>query len=592
MPRLVTDKFKIHIAEQIVESVSEIDPTNLYLFIGKTDQWEDENDPPAPTLSIANTHFRYWDDILSAKKITPSDLKHVVPRIEWSFSSNYTAYSHDNNELFDQDFYVVTDDYNVYKCLQNNLSNGSSTVKPTGNGLSIIESSDGYKWKFMYSIKPNDILKFSNEDFIPVQKVGIETIIGKQKEVEDTAIDGAIDIISKTSNGHFKVTLKSNPLGDNGEAQDFIVGETLYGQISNTSCQLISYNSGNTQIVIQPVAEKFLADEILIGLTSGARAEVLSDPISTYEFAEGIFNSVENTTSMFLSVTANNLLDNLYVNSTIYITNNAAQGEQSRIKRYDSQSRKILIDPPFAITPNTSSGYIISPSIDISGDGKESKARILGNSTHGITEVVVSNKGFSYTYANSRIYANSTHGSGATAKPIIGPVGGHGKNAIEELNGRRLLLDVTLSGNEFGFFTISNDYRQFGLLRDPLNFDGNGFYTASYANQTIKLKLMEMSGRFIVDEKIYVGDTLNDSTANGTFVDFSYRDEIRLSSVFGSFTVDSYIRGETSGATAKIGIVTERDLKPYSGDILYVENKKTVQRIADQVENYKIILEF
>lgn len=592
MPRLVTDKFKIHIAEQIVESVSEIDPTNLYLFIGKSDQWDDENDPPAPTLSVANTHFRYWDDILSSKKITPSDIKHVIPRIEWSYSSNYFAYTHDVNELFDKDFYVVTDDYNVYKCLQNNFSNGFSTVKPTGNGLSIIESSDGYKWKFMYSIKPNDILKFSNEDFIPVQKVGLETIIGKQKDVEDTAVDGAIDIITKNSNGHFRVILKSNPIGDNGEAQDFITGETLFGQVSNTFSELISYTSGNTQIVVQPLAEKFLSNEIIIGLTSGARAEVLSEPISTYEFAEGNFNSVENTTSMFLSVTANNLIDNLYVNSTIYITNNAAQGEQSRIKRYDSQSRRIIVETPFSVSPNTSSGYIISPSIDIFGDGKEARGRLLGNSTHGITDTIVSNKGFNYTYANSRIYANSSHGTGATAKPIIGPVGGHGKNAIEELNGRRLMVDVTLSGNEFGFFTVSNDYRQFGLLRDPLNFDGNGFYTASYASQMVKLKLLEMSGRFILDEKVYIGDTLNDSTANGTFIDFSYRDEIRLSSVFGSFVVDSYIRGETSGATAKIGTVTERDLKPYSGDILYVENKKTVQRITDQVENYKIILEF
>lgn len=48
-------------------------------------------------------------------------------------------------------FYVVTDDFNVYKCLDNN--NGAlSTVKPTGTPVEAIKTSDGYVWKFLYNV--------------------------------------------------------------------------------------------------------------------------------------------------------------------------------------------------------------------------------------------------------------------------------------------------------------------------------------------------------------------------------------------------------------------------------------------------------
>jgi len=592
MSRLVTNKFKIHIAEQLVESLSEIDPTNLYLFIGKTDEWEDENDPPFPTKSVANTQYRYWDQMMSAKKITPSDVKHVITRIDWSFGSDYFAYAHDSNILFDNDFYVVTDEYNVYKCLQNNLSNGVSTIKPTGNGVNVIELTDGYKWKFMYSIKPQDVLKFTDDKYIPVPRVGIDTIIGRQKDVQDSAVDGALDVINKTSNGHFIVNLKDFPTNNSGEEQDFIIGEILYGQASNTFAELIYYTSGNTKIIVNPTSEKFIKDETIRGLTSESFSTVFDEPLSTYEFTSGTLTSVQNSTAMFLSFSANNTSDGLYVNSTIYITNNAGQGEQSKIIRYDSQTRKIIVDSPFKITPNTSSGYIITPTLDIKGDGSGAVGRTLGNSTHGITSTLISERGRNYTYASTEIYANNKIGSGAAAKVIIGPVGGHGKNAIEELNAHRILIDVTLNGNEFNYFTISNDYRQFGLLRDPISKEDGSFYSSSHADQTIKLKLLEMSGRFILDEKIYIGNSLNESTANGFLVDFTYRDEIRLNSTYGNFEEGLYITGEQSGATAKINYFYDKDLKPYSGDILYIENKRKVQRLSDQVENYKIILEF
>lgn len=70
-------------------------------------------------------------------------------------------------KLEDARFYVVTDEFNVYKCINNN--NGSaSTVKPTGTNVEPVISSDGYIWKFLFNVPIALRNKFLNTEYIPV----------------------------------------------------------------------------------------------------------------------------------------------------------------------------------------------------------------------------------------------------------------------------------------------------------------------------------------------------------------------------------------------------------------------------------------
>ena len=72
-------------------------------------------------------------------------------------------------------FYVLTDGFNVYKCIDNN-DNGQSTVKPTSTGTEIFETSDSYKWKFMFQIGAADRTKFLSTSYMPVRvSSGVET---------------------------------------------------------------------------------------------------------------------------------------------------------------------------------------------------------------------------------------------------------------------------------------------------------------------------------------------------------------------------------------------------------------------------------
>ena len=213
MARLVTTKFKVHNAEQFVESLGETSATNLYLFIGNVQEWDDENSPPAPNEAVANTLYSYWDQMIAAKKVTPADVKHVITRYNWQSNTAYTAYAHTNSDQLSNSFYVTTEDLNIYKCLQNNLSNGASTIKPTGTGTAVIEIADGYKWKYMYTVTSQDTLKFVTSEYIPVQK----SVDSRQIAVEDATIDGQIDIINKTGNGDFKIEFTAGPKNSSGD---------------------------------------------------------------------------------------------------------------------------------------------------------------------------------------------------------------------------------------------------------------------------------------------------------------------------------------------------------------------------------------
>ena len=65
-------------------------------------------------------------------------------------------------------FYVLTSEFNVYKCIWNG-NNAPSTVMPTTTPIdSLITTADGYKWKFMYTIPVSLRNRFLSAEWIPV----------------------------------------------------------------------------------------------------------------------------------------------------------------------------------------------------------------------------------------------------------------------------------------------------------------------------------------------------------------------------------------------------------------------------------------
>lgn len=95
------------------------------------------------------------------------------------------------------DFYVRNTYDQVFKCLLNN-NGAASTVMPeidVGGSLPenpFILTSDGYKWKYLYTIAPGLKEKFFTSDWMPVTKNNL---------VVNAAVDGRIDIVKLISGG-------------------------------------------------------------------------------------------------------------------------------------------------------------------------------------------------------------------------------------------------------------------------------------------------------------------------------------------------------------------------------------------------------
>ena len=64
-------------------------------------------------------------------------------------------------------------------------------------------------------------------------------------------------------------------------------------------------------------------------------------------------------------------------------------------------------------------------------------------------------------------------------------------------------MDVKLQQTEGFDFTVVNDFRQIGVVRDPYSFGTTSKYTGSTARQTKVVKINTNSGNFLVDERIY-----------------------------------------------------------------------------------------
>jgi hypothetical protein len=186
-------KFRVNNAEQFKESVSEPSPnTNLYLVYGKVDAWANDANADMANTSVT-TEYQIWSNMIAGKKILGNDISHVIPRFNWTANTKYIAYDHRSTNLYDGNaqFYIVTSDYNVYKCIANNNSS-NSTVEPTSiNFGSVSETSDGYIWKFMYSISDSEQLRFTTNNYIPVKTL-IANEGSLQWQVQDNAIEGAI----------------------------------------------------------------------------------------------------------------------------------------------------------------------------------------------------------------------------------------------------------------------------------------------------------------------------------------------------------------------------------------------------------------
>lgn len=237
---VVTDKLRLTNCSNFVNDVAN---GGYYIFIGLPNatalypNWDSTRPDPIDDFLYLNS---YRDNILGVKKITSSDIIRVIPKIVWTSGKKYDMYRHDYSvynttpvsssaRLYDSSYYVMNSEYRVYICINNNSlpSNSNtgtvSTQEPLHTDQSPRLESDGYMWKYLYTLSPADVLKFDSTDYISVPSNWETTTNAEISRIRDNAVSGRIEtVLIEYSNVTYPYfgTLSNVPIKGDGTSSD------------------------------------------------------------------------------------------------------------------------------------------------------------------------------------------------------------------------------------------------------------------------------------------------------------------------------------------------------------------------------------
>jgi hypothetical protein len=147
-------------------------------------------------------------------------------------------------------------------------------------------------------------------------------------------------------------------------------------------------------------------------------------------------------------------------------------------------------------------------------------------------------------------------------------------------------------GDENGIVPTDIDFRQVGIIVNP-------YSRASYpspANSAIyktttDLVLVSGTGTYLSDEIVYQGTSLATAFFKATVLSFDdATGVIRLLNTTGTPVINSTLFGDTSGTARTTTTISNPDYDIFSGHIMFVENRSSIQRSADGIEQLRFVL--
>lgn len=579
---IITRQFHTHQIDQLVESVGEAANTLYFVCAMKDTPFEDDNDIP----EFVETDWSLRSvrkEILFGIKIDPDDISTVVNRYDWTANTVYVEYN-DRVDISNSQFFVVSeefDEYHVFKCINNN--NGAvSTEKPLKSETSptddIYQTSDGYVWKFLYTIPAPTMEKFATTKYIPVlvdANVVSNAIAGS---IDHYTINSSGSGLNNYCNGSFEaISVSGNNLIHNIKSDHFTLSDTL-DYYANTSLYIDTgtgigqlrtitdyrINGANAEITIDspfsPVPDATSRFRIspklsISGDGSGAEAILNIDAAS---------NSVASVDVVFRGH------DYTYATATVLTTSNTVpsivpvispeQGHGSAVSnelfaRKISFSTKlpsdeallmtyrrvgILKDPLFRKVTMT----LAAPASYFIGETVIQTATNSNGIVSGVDGTVVELKNVYGFISNSAPVVGST--SSFSSTPVSVEINNYNQGVFE--NRPKYRIEMTYSGIGATGFEV-------GELVTQNSVSGIVSQIIAVSGATYDIFLTEMNGEFEVTEGIE----------------------------------DKTMTGSTSEAVGTITEFTAPALA-YAGDIIFIENIPPVVRAETQLEKFNIIL--
>ena len=218
MAAIITNTFKQQLIQDVYNEVYFPDSGSThkyYIGIGKSEQWDSSETVPDPVNSPRD--IRNLRAGLQSIK-SAGDLSFVIPRYNWTSGAIYQGYDDNFSAIPSNSYYVLTEDNQVFICLQQGRAAtgtiNTSTVKPTKPGTDALavkpfKTSDGYIWKFLYSIGSVRSNSYLSANFVPVEKVLDSDTLGRahtlveeeQILVQNASVPGQVIGVAVTAGG-------------------------------------------------------------------------------------------------------------------------------------------------------------------------------------------------------------------------------------------------------------------------------------------------------------------------------------------------------------------------------------------------------
>jgi hypothetical protein len=207
-----------------------------------------------------------------------------------------------------------------------------------------------------------------------------------------------------------------------------------------------------------------------------------------------------------------------------------------------------------------------------------------------ITDIIVTDAGKDYNWAN--VIISSAIGFGAHAIAPVSPIGGHGFDNVSELGCSHVMYNVEFDGSESGLVPTDIDYHQVGIVINPVSKSLNPLP----ANNTVykastELLIAAGYGTYISGETVFQGGSLETATFVATALSHNTASNVlRVINKTGSYSVNSPLYAADSKTTRTLLTVTEPDIVLPSGYLTYIENRSTITRSPDGIEQFKIVI--
>lgn len=519
--RLLTPDLSVELSKDFLSTFTNKPPL-YYAFGAKSLPYEDENVVTDPTFSVTDV-FEMYESMIFAKNITADDVSMMVRNVTWQSGQTYDYYDNSDRNLYDKNFYVVSEEpgdvYSIFKCIHNGRKlnvDGTFTIPTTfSQPLStqtsptdkFYQTADGYVWKLMTVMDRQTYEKFATSKYVPVtantavsnaatpgEVSFIEVLTGGSNynayaygTVKESQVAGDPKIFSLQTDTSLNIlTFGVNLLsGDFAIEHSAGVNKKTFFRLSNNSIWTVGGNEveSKTYSLISNSTVRVLLDS-----TINLPTTVTEIFQTTNNLPGGAYSARATILDIRRDLTPNlSANTDFYKNSSFYIRSGRGAGQLKNITEYivTGNERRILIDQAFDIIPDSTSRFEIGPRIFITGDGTGSAnvdsataIATVNPSGNTISEIEVVDPGKNYTYANIEIQSNTgfvdvetglaINASGATTNSIIAPSKGHGADILYELNANAVGVSITLAGSEGGKLPVQNDYRTLGILKDPL----------------------------------------------------------------------------------------------------------------------------